>query len=178
MQDKIDEANDKIKDNDKDDDKSNDDPVNEKDFGDHNVDFYDDYSDEDGNLDPSVKDITTDPTGDETGKDLPDPNETGKKFDSKVVKSNWNLEPTKPIDRDTPVDDTSTDGDVYTEYPEDTPTYDEDGNIVETKEEDHSQKYYDKYGNVYDSYEDFINAYVEYQASNTATETDAKQYTK
>ena len=39
----------------------NDRPVNEDDFGDHNVDFFDEYSDEHGNLDDSVEEITTDP---------------------------------------------------------------------------------------------------------------------
>lgn len=48
--------------------------VNESDFGNHNVDFDDEYSDEFGNLDDSVKDITTDPTGDKTDEPLPDPN--------------------------------------------------------------------------------------------------------
>ncbi len=47
--------------------------VNESDFGDHNVNFDDEYSDEFGNLDDSVKDITTDPTGDKTDEPLPDP---------------------------------------------------------------------------------------------------------
>lgn len=66
LQDKIDEANDKI---------DNGDKVNEDDFGDHDVDFDDDHSNENGDLDDSVKDITTDPSGDQTGEPLPDPNE-------------------------------------------------------------------------------------------------------
>ena len=80
MQDKIEDANDQI-DKNNDDDPTNDKPVNESDFGDHNVDFDDDHSDENGNLDDSVENITTDPTGDQTNEPLPDPNETGKKFD-------------------------------------------------------------------------------------------------
>lgn len=82
LQDKIDNANKQI-DKNHDGDSSNDKPVNEKDL-DHGVDFDDEHSDSKGNLDNSVENITTDPTGDQTGKDLPDPNETGKKFDEKV----------------------------------------------------------------------------------------------
>ncbi len=73
MQDKIDEANDKIE---------HGGTVNEDDFGDHDVDFDDQHSDKDGNLDDSVKDITTDPTG--SDQDLPDPNKTGEEFDKKA----------------------------------------------------------------------------------------------
>lgn len=50
MQDKINNANDKI---------NNGGTVTEEDFGDHGVDFDDEYVDENGNLDDSVKDITT-----------------------------------------------------------------------------------------------------------------------
>ena len=75
MQDKIDQANEDI---------SKGKPVNESDFGDHGVDFDDDHSDEHGNLDDSVDGITTDGRGADNGA-LPDPNETGKKFDSASV---------------------------------------------------------------------------------------------
>lgn len=74
MQDKIDQANDNI---------SKGKPVNESDFGDHGVDFDDNHSDSNGNLDGSVDDITTDGKGADNGA-LPDPNETGKKFDAAV----------------------------------------------------------------------------------------------
>ncbi len=83
MQDKIDEANDKI---------DNGGTVNEKDFGDHDVDFDDQHSDKDGNLDDSVKDITTDPTDDQTGKDLPDPNKSGEDFDKKAPTDKYDPE--------------------------------------------------------------------------------------
>ena len=85
LQDKIDAANDQIKKN-HDDDPSNDKPVNEDDLG-HGVDFDDEHSDSKGNLNDSVENITTDPTGDQTGKELPDPNETGKKFDAEYGES-------------------------------------------------------------------------------------------
>lgn len=75
LQNKIDQANDNI-DNGK--------TVNESDFGDHNVKFDENYSDSNGNLDSSVKDITTDSNGAQSGN-LPDPNETGKKFDSEPI---------------------------------------------------------------------------------------------
>lgn len=84
LQAKIDEANKKIDENNKDNDKSNDTPVNESDFGDHNVHFDDKHSDSQGNLDDSVKDITTDSTGDQTNAPLPDPNVTGAEFDKQV----------------------------------------------------------------------------------------------
>ena len=70
MQQRIDDANNSSK------------PVNESDFGNHGVDFDDNHSDSNGNLDDSVSNITTDGTGDQTNEDLPDPNQTGKKFDS------------------------------------------------------------------------------------------------
>lgn len=75
MQKKVEQANKNI---------NNGNSVNEKDFGNHNVDFDDDYSDENGNLDNSVKDITTDGNGADNGP-LPDPNELGRKFDGAPV---------------------------------------------------------------------------------------------
>ena len=82
LQDKIEDANTQIENNNKDQDTTNDTPVNESDFGDHNVDFFDEFSDDNGNLDNSVENITTDPTGYVADKPLPDPNETGAVFDS------------------------------------------------------------------------------------------------
>ena len=84
LQEDIDDANKRIDENNKDDDPTNNVPVNEDDFGDANVDFDDEHSDENGNLDPSVENITTDPTGDQTNEPLPDPNETGAKFDKEA----------------------------------------------------------------------------------------------
>ena len=85
LQNKIDEANEKIKNNNKDTDKTNDTPVNERDFGSHNVDFDDAHSDAQGNLNDSVENITTDGTGAAKANDpLPDPNETGARFDSQA----------------------------------------------------------------------------------------------
>ena len=55
--------------------------ISEKDFGDFNVDFDPGYTDGSGNLKDSVTNITTDPSGYQPGASLPDPNETGKKFD-------------------------------------------------------------------------------------------------
>ena len=81
MQREIDEANKQIDKNNKDQNPNNDVPVNEKDFGDHGVDFDSDHSDRNGNLDSSVEDITTDPRGDMTNTPLPDPNKTGAEFD-------------------------------------------------------------------------------------------------
>lgn len=82
MEQKIDDANKTIEENNKDQDTTNDEKVNEEDFGDHNVDFDDEHSNSNGDLDDSVKDITTDDSDVKTHNDLPDPNKTGKKFDS------------------------------------------------------------------------------------------------
>ena len=95
LQDKIDDANDKIEEN-KEIEKENEgkpvdeqkptNPVNESDFGDHNVTFDDDHKDNQGNLNDSVENITTDDSNVKTPSDLPDPNETGKKFDEEGEK--------------------------------------------------------------------------------------------
>ena len=62
---------------------ANDNPVMESDFGEHNVNFYDQYEDGTGTgtLGEFVENITTDPTG-VTYDPLPDPNETGAAFDA------------------------------------------------------------------------------------------------
>ena len=78
LQNKINQANENI---------SNGKTVNESDFGDHNVHFDNDHSDGNGNLNDSVERITTDGRGADNGS-LPDPNETGKRFDSAPVGSN------------------------------------------------------------------------------------------
>ena len=72
MQNKINDANQTI---------NNGGTVNESDFGDHDVDFSDEFEDGNGNLSDSVTDITTDGTGAKTENDLPDPNQTGAVFD-------------------------------------------------------------------------------------------------
>lgn len=83
LQEKIDEANKQIEMN-QDENPENDKPVNEEDFGEHNVDFYEEYEDGNGNLENFVEEITTDPTGDQTGQPLPDPEETGRAFDAEA----------------------------------------------------------------------------------------------
>ena len=87
LQDDIDKANDTINSNNSDQNTSNDQQVNENDFH-GTVDFDDEYSDSNGNLDDSVENITTSPSDDQTGQDLPDPNETGAKFDAQQDSSN------------------------------------------------------------------------------------------
>ncbi len=86
LQEDINKANDKIAQNNSDTDNTNDVPVNEQDFGDHNVDFDENYSDEYGNLDDSVKDLTTDSTKDQSNEPLPDPNVTGEAFEESYPK--------------------------------------------------------------------------------------------
>ena len=92
LKDRIAKANEKQK---------NGEPVNESDFGNHNVQIDPEDKDQNGNLDPSVIDITTDPTGDQTGQSLPDPNVTGADFDAK--------EPTNTPSNDD-IKETSNDG--------------------------------------------------------------------
>ena len=75
LKDRIAKANEKQK---------NGEPVNESDFGEHNVQLDPEDKDADGNLSPSVIEITTDPTGDQSGQALPDPNITGAEFDAKA----------------------------------------------------------------------------------------------
>lgn len=70
-----------------DDANSGSDNINEDDFGNHGVDFDDNYSDSDGNLDKSVENITTDPGGDQSNEPLPDPNVTGADFDNRSFAS-------------------------------------------------------------------------------------------
>ena len=106
MQERIEDANEQIEHN-QDSDPTNDKPVNESDFGDHNVDFYDEHEDGNGNLNDSVENITTDPTGDQTGQPLPDPNETGAEFDRQaedyqipteiIVNSSSNTKDSAPV---------------------------------------------------------------------------------
>lgn len=84
LQEKIKDANKKIEENNKDQDTTNNKPVNESDFGDHNVDFAPEHEDGNGNLNPSVENITTDGTGDQTNEELPDPNVTGAVFDQQA----------------------------------------------------------------------------------------------
>ena len=178
----IEDANDKINNNNKDNDTSNDTKVNEKDFKNDNVDFDDDHSDKDGNLNDSVKDITTDGTNDKTDEDLPDPNKTGEEFDNKAPAYNDNsnnnsnnVTEFKDISEESNDDsedtddtqfrksDDSSDENAYTEYPEGTKFYDEDGNEYDTYEEWYNAV--------------MVNNYIK-GLENTATETDAQQYTK
>ena len=80
MQESINNANNQINQNNQDQDSTNDTPVNEDDFGEHDVIFDDSYSDNQGNLSNSVEDITTDGTG--AWEELPDQNVTGENFDN------------------------------------------------------------------------------------------------
>ncbi len=94
MQNDIDDANNKIEENQRidqenqgkpEEEQQKTDPVNESDFGDHNVDFDDDHSNENGDLDNSVENITTDDSGYVPDEPLPDPNATGAEFDAQYV---------------------------------------------------------------------------------------------
>ena len=141
MQDRIDDANDQIDQN-HDSDPSNDRPVNEDDFGDHNVHFDDDHQDGNGNLNDSVENITTDPTGDQTDQPLPDPNVTGAAFDAQAdhqsAPAPAPAQPSEPAPSNPSTDGsgyTEGAGDgAYTEYPEGYVPYDGDGNPINSNE--------------------------------------------
>ncbi len=89
----LDSANSQIDKNNADNDTTNDHLVNESDFGDHNVDFFDDYSDSNGYLDNSVEDLTTDSSNDMTNQPLPDPNATGSAFENSYPETSEDLFP-------------------------------------------------------------------------------------
>ena len=148
MQERIEDANEQIELN-QDDNPENDKPVNEEDFGDHNVDFYPEYEDGNGNLEDFVEHITTDPTGDQTGEPLPDPNETGAAFDansrSYEAPSTY-VEESEPVfqEYEIPAVEYVSEG-AYIEYPtfteteEETETYSEEGKTettVQAREEE------------------------------------------
>lgn len=133
----IDDANKTIDDNNKDKDPSNDKPVNEKDIG-KNVDVDDNHSNKDGDVDKSVKDITTDGSG--ANKPLPDPNDTGKKFDQQTSTPATNSSTVTnnnsgsgSSNKHTESVDTGNGQRAEIEYDQDYPDYDADGNPVKTK---------------------------------------------
>ena len=128
---KINDANEQI-DKNNDSDPTNDKPVNESDFGDHNVDFDDNHSDSQGNLNDSVENITTDPTGDQTGKDLPDPNETGKEFDARV---NSYQAPSSYVEEEVPVTFVDVTSEENTAQTESAPTTPQEPVVEETTPE-------------------------------------------
>ena len=123
LQEDINNANDTINNNNSDDNKSNDTPVNESDFT-GNVDFDDNHSNSNGDLDSSVENITTDGTG--ADLDLPDPNETGKDFDSRSTT-------TRSTSYTESVYSEEVAEGVYIEYDQEYTKYDEDGNPVKSK---------------------------------------------
>lgn len=162
MQDKVDNANDKI---------DNGDTVNEKDFDDHNVKFDDDKKDSNGNLDNSVKNITTDKSDDKTNDKLPDPNETGEIFDSKMdtkqapatennsSQSQVQFRDVTPASTETSESKSSkveyVSEDAYVEYPDNYIQFDENGN----------------------PYEESIDAYIE-SMTNSSSDDKGYQYTR
>ena len=166
LNEKIDKANETINNNNKDTDKTNDTKVKESDFNDHNVDFDDNHSNSNGELDDSVKNITTD--GTDADKDLPDPNKTGAEFDKNqpsytkktTIKSYTVVEDEEETNETSDSVVVEISEDAYTEYPAGTKFYDADGNLVG------------------DSYQAAVDAYLNSLENDTATATDATQYTK
>lgn len=172
LEEKIDDANEQI-DKNHDDDPTNDKPVNEKDLG-HGVDFDDEHSDENGNLDDSVENITTDPTGDQTGQDLPDPNETGAKFDAKVVpEPEINYEESTVQNREE-VETTYEETTYETQEPAE-PSY-EESTYVETPVVIYDEVVLDD-GSGY--YEEIVDEYIETLANDSEnTQEEAYEYQK
>lgn len=116
LQDKIDKANDKINTNNSDNNKNNDSSVNEKDFGDHGVNFDSNHSDESGNLNDSVKDITTDSSNDQTDQELPDPNQSGAIFDSQAENTNYQSNDQNIIEYEVPASYSMTNEEIVDAY--------------------------------------------------------------
>lgn len=171
LQDKIEDANDKIDENNKDDDKSNDEKINEDDFGDHNVDFDDEHSDDQGNLDDSVENITTNPSGDQTGEQLPDPNETGEKFDQQQPADN--NENNNDVGNENGAGDNNNNDNNDNQQSEDMGSSDNGSganqNIIEYEEDvEETPK----------SNEELVDEYVENLANNQAEESESYEYTK
>lgn len=126
----IDNINKTIDGNNKDTDSSNNKPVNENDYD--NIDFDDNHSDKDGNLDDSVKNVTTDGSG--ANQDLPDPNVTGAKFDTKVTQTNSNIPDYAMENAESNTSYIEPVGnDAYIEYSDEYTLYDEDGNPIISK---------------------------------------------
>ena len=121
LQEKIEEANEQIEMN-QDNDPTNDKPVNEEDFGEHNVDFYEEFEDGNGNLENYVEEITTDPTGDQTGQPLPDPEETGRAFDAQAEDYEYDVT-TGSYTIETETTESSSNDDFWVEYDTPTETY-------------------------------------------------------
>ena len=86
LQEKNATANETINNNNSDTNPNNDTRVNERDYGDHGVNFSDDHSNSNGDLNDSAKNITTDSTDDQTGTDLPSPEDTEEEFEERVEK--------------------------------------------------------------------------------------------
>lgn len=159
MQKLIEQANDKI-----DDGKT----VNEDDFGDHGVEFDDEYQDGKGNLDDSVENITTDPTGDQTGKPLPDPNQTGAAFDAQA-----------PAYNGTQTSTTTSGSTTQHRVDEGSTTQQVEGGWIETKPVEDGYYYEDSWVEE-EPYQAAVNEYVEGLADTTQEIPleEAYQYTK
>ena len=161
LQDKIDAANEQI-------DKNNQSstsettPVNEDDFGDHNVDFDENYSDSNGNLNDSVQDITTDGTGSKTESNLPNPNQTGQEFDNQAPA--YTPETSAPTTDNTFVDVTDTNTTVSIEQAS-PPAENTTDQVIYEYEETISN-------------EELANALVEEMANNPTAEEAGYVYTK
>lgn len=149
------------------------DPVNESDFGDHNVDFDENHSDSQGNLDNSVQDITTDGTDSKTEADLPDPNQTGQEFDNQAPE--YTPETNAPVNDGTFVDvtDTTTTVDTTT----DTSQTESSTQQIEVPVENTSDQVIYEYEETV-SAEEIADAIVEEMANNPIADEAGYVYTK
>ena len=118
LQKDIDDANSKI---------NNGQTPNENDY--NNIDFDDNHSNGNGDLDNSVKNITTDGSG--ANQDLPDPNDYGKDFDSRVPERSYTV--TYTVDNNAAYVEYAGEGNSYIEYDYEYTSYDGDGNPITTE---------------------------------------------
>ena len=171
FQDNLDQINNQINQNNSNQDSSDDQKVNIEDFG-HGTQLNPGVTDEADNVDDSYKDFTTDGSGADVG--LPDPNETGKEFDSQQPDYNNQPSSTVGVTVEEPSVGTTSNGDVFVEYEEKTAETPVQSNVVTEKVTPTPQPTTETATN-----EEIANAIVEEMANNTSTEEEnAFVYTK
>lgn len=183
LQENIANANEQIERN-QDGDPTNDRPVNERDLG-AGVKFDEEDSDEFGNLDNSVENLTTDPTGNQEGQPLPDPNETGRRFDEEgnyLPVEDVNYDEYEIIEDNTNGNDNTSDNttDEQTGYDEfeyngDNTDYDNNSNNQDNNTS--TDNYYvDDAPTDYDSVEEIDDSYFDDNSNQETFDTNTNDY--
>lgn len=188
LQNKLQNANNIINSNNSDTNVYNDRVINESDFGDHNVSFDQQHQDGHGNLNNSVQNITTNPVGDQTNVALPDPNETGKKFDQQSTYQTYTqtndvqlpytgtttIDSTNPSDAFTATDSTGSEYQFWTEE-----TTDQTGDSWTEVSDIQIDPEYQGYVQVSaQTNEQIVNDYVENLSNQPESYGEGYQYTK